>query len=132
MRLLTALCGVTILLALATSSPRYVEGTVKYYSQGTFERVAAYKNIDLGGASGYASFPDCSRIGGLIYVSVLNPRTSVWSAWHSKRIVDCSQSRDRTRHEAIRLVELSYEDAIKYGYKSAGRTSIRYYLGVNR
>lgn len=132
MKLLIALCGASILLALVTPRPRYVEGTAKYYSQGTMQRVASYRNIDLGGATGYATYPDCGKLGGLIYVSVLNPRTLVWSAWESKRITDCSQVRDRARHERDKLVELSYEDAIKYGYRSSGKTKLRYVLGASR
>lgn len=132
MRLLTTMLGIAALIALTTPSPRYTEGKATYYSQGVFQRVAAYRGVALAGATGWASYPNCDRIGGLIYVSVLNPRTGAYSGFHSKRIVDCSQVRDYARHVRDGLVELSYEDAIKYGYKSSGKTRIRYYLGASR
>ena len=105
----------------------YEEGKATYYGPGTMEGVAAKRGIKLNGASGFSSFPDCREIGNTLMVSVRDPRTGRWSKWESKRIVDCSQPRDYSRHVREGLVELSYRDAVKYGYAYDGRTRIRFY-----
>lgn len=107
-------------------------GKATYYRQGLMERVAGYRGIDVAGASGFSTHPDCGNIGRTMMVSVRDPRSGVWSGWERKRIVDCSQAVDYDRHVASGLVELSYEDARKYGYLSEGRSVIRYYLEWER
>jgi hypothetical protein len=107
--------------------PAYQEGKATYYSPGLMERVARRRGIELDGMSGFATYPDCSYIGGRIWVSVLNPRTRLWSSWSQKRIVDCSQPRDYERHVRTGLIEFSYQDAKRYGYAREGRTRVRFY-----
>jgi len=106
----------------------YKTGRATYYSSGLMEHVARIRRIKLDGATGFSTYPDCSKIGGVLVVSVLNPHTQRWSAWARKRIVDCSETRDYARHVAEGLVELSYEQALDYGYLSEGHTRIRFYL----
>lgn len=113
----------------ATDDPgRYHEGKATFYSPGLMNAVAHKRGIALGGASGYATYPDCREIGNYLQVSVLNPKSGKWSEWSVKRIVDCSRPRDYARHKAEGLVELAYSDAVLYGYNREGHTSIRYYL----
>lgn len=106
----------------------YNVGKATYYSSGLMENVARTRGIKKGEADGFATYPDCKQIGNYLMVSVLNPRNGKWSSWHKKRIVDCSEPVDYKRHIAEGLVELSYEQALDYGYLSEGRTSIRFYL----
>lgn len=108
--------------------PLYTTGRATFYHRGLMQRVAADRHIAQGNTSGFATYPDCAMLGRVIDVSVFNPNTQQWSAWARKRIVDCSQTRDRARHELEHLVELSYEDAVQYGYKTEGHTLVRYYL----
>ena len=91
------------------------------------QRTAAYRGVTLGDNSGFATYPDCRAIGSTIWVSVKDPRTGRWSGWDRKKIVDCSQPPDYARHVREGLVELSYEDARKYGYLGEGRTRVRFY-----
>jgi hypothetical protein len=121
------------LLALTAPSdalPTYQEGKATFYRSGLLERVAARRGIALDGATGYSTFPDCSRLGWRIRVSVLDPRTGRWSGWEWKRVVDCSQPADYARHVRTGLVELSYKDAQRYGYAGEGRTRVRFYAPV--
>lgn len=103
-------------------------GKATYYHRGTMERVASYRGLTLEGTTGFSTYPDCEQIGNVLVVSVFNPVDQEWSMWERKRIVDCSQPEDYARHKREGLVELSYEDAGKYGYRGEGRTRIRYYL----
>lgn len=112
---------------VAARIPAYQEGKATHYSPGLLERVARRRGIALDGMSGFSTYPDCSYIGGRIWVSVLNPRTRLWSSWSQKRIVDCSQPRDYERHRRTGLIEFSYEEARRYGYLGEGRTRVRYY-----
>lgn len=105
-----------------------VDGRTVYYRNGLMESVAAGRGLHKGTTSGFAAFPDCDRIGDIIFVSVLNPVSGMWSDWESKTIADCSQPVDRARHEAAHQIELSYQDAIKYGYKGEGHTDVRWFL----
>jgi hypothetical protein len=122
--------AVTIALAMMTplsAGAQYQEGKATYYSPGLLEKVAARRGIALNGMTGFATYPDCSKIGWRMWVSVLNPRTRLWSSWSQKRIVDCSQNVDRERHVRTGLVEFSWEDARRYGYAGEGRTRVRFY-----
>lgn len=118
--------------ATPQSTHDYHDGKATYYSPGLMEDVAAsrglYNKRAYKAGERYATYPDCSRIGGTIYVSVLDPRSEEWSGWSAKKIVDCSQPSDYARHIKEGLIELSYEDAVKYGYSGEGRTRIRFYL----
>ncbi|HEY6020212.1 MAG TPA: hypothetical protein VIY48_10010 [Candidatus Paceibacterota bacterium] len=106
----------------------YRTGKATFYHAGLMEHVAVIRGVDLGYASGFSTYPDCSRIGGYLEVSVQNPHSGDWSPWSPKRIVDCSQPKDYARHVAEGLVELGYDDAVRYGYASSGFTRIRFYL----
>jgi hypothetical protein len=106
----------------------YEVGVAKFYRAGLLERVAAYRGVGLDGTSGFATYPDCARIGEVLWVSVKNPVSQRWTAWESKRVVDCSMPADRKRHEAEGLIEVSWEDAGKYQFRSDGKTAVRFYL----
>lgn len=105
----------------------YITGKCTFYGRGLMEKVAMKRGVKLDGATGYCTYPNCEFIGKTIMVSVLNPVSGKWSGWERKRIVDCSQPKDRARHEAEHLVELSYSDAVKYNYAREGRTKVRFY-----
>jgi hypothetical protein len=106
----------------------YEVGVAKFYRAGLLEHVAQYRGVGLDGASGFATYPDCARIGEVLWVSVKNPVSQRWTAWESKRVVDCSEVKDYQRHVREGLVELAYDDAVKYGYAGEGKTSVRFYL----
>src|SRR4051794_36693780 len=97
-----------MLLSIPTTSPMSSQlpitqhGIAKYYSRGVFERVAQYR-IRHGiypstSIVGYASVPDCGRLGQTIWASVNGHR------WEPYQIMDCSAPRDRARHIAQGLV----------------------------
>ena len=108
--------------------PAYQIGRATLYSPGLMESIARGRGIKLDGATGFSTYPDCRKIGGVLVVQVLDPRTNRWSGWDRKRIVDCSQTVDYARHVAEGLVELPYKDAVTYGYSREGHTDIRFYL----
>lgn len=113
-------------------SNKYTVGVAKYYMMGLLGKVAQRRGTDLDGASGFSTYPNCREIGRVLYVSVLDPRTERWSGWHAKRIVDCSQTVDYARHVREGLVELSYDDAVRYGYAGEGKTRIRFRLATEK
>jgi hypothetical protein len=126
-------CAKDHAVILPTQAPqplqaRHHTGVAKYYGMGLMQDVARFRGLDMGSTTGFATYPDCERIGEVIWVSVFNPITEEWSEWDNKVIVDCSQPKDYARHKKEGLVELSYEDAGKYGYLTEGRTKIKYYL----
>lgn len=118
----------TMLVAAMATTGGVREGKATHYSPGLMERVAKVRHIDLGGTTGFATYPSCGALGKVLYVSVQDPRDKHWSPWHTKRVVDCSRPRDYRRHVNEGLVELSYRDAVKYGYVDEGRTRVRFYL----
>ncbi len=114
--------------ATTAATTNYQTGKATFYSPGLIERVAGKRGIGLGPMDGYSTYPDCGKLGQSLSVSVRNPATGRWSAWDRKRIVDCSQPRDYARHIREGLIELSYQDAVRYGYARDGTTRIRFYL----
>lgn len=131
---------ITIILGLLGQGPRALSGPVEpkpfvyhtgratYYHPGLMEQVARGRGIALNGADGFTTFPDCNYMGLPLWVKVYDPLSQSWGHWSLRRIVDCSQPWDLARHLAEGLVELPYQDAVRYGYVGEGHTAVRWAL----
>ena len=137
-----ALLIIKLALALIGSVQHYTAlqahpmvGIAKHYQIGTMQRVARYRGLygTRTDTTGYASVPDCGRIGQVVSASFRNPHSLVWSGFERLLVVDCSQDVDRPRHLAEGLlVETDYATADHDGWawdgsKGEGRTAVKVY-----
>ncbi len=141
-----ALLIIKVALALIGSVQHYTAyqahatvGIAKHYQIGTMQSVARYRGLygTRTDTTGYASVPDCGRIGQVVSASFRNPHTLAWSGFQRLLVVDCSQDVDRPRHLAEGLlIEVGADTAQRYGFywdgsKGEGKTSVRV-LGFSR
>lgn len=112
----------TVLLALVFQASAFsttvhsgvpVKVRVVHYSPGLMERVRQIR-IRQGyhiptNVHGYASRPSCATIGQTFWLSVNGGRPRKYAQ------VDCSQYRDRARHERVNQVELDWPSAVVTG-----------------
>lgn len=109
--------------------PPLAEGLAYHYRAGLFREVAANRGIALReDVLGYASVPDCGRIGELVLA-----RVGREFGWY--QVLDCSHPRDLPRQRAMGLViEVNYDVAERgrwhWDYqrgRGVGRTSAAVY-----
>ena len=129
-----ALSWIVCLLALADvpSIPRQpiASGTAYHYRAGMFRTVAANRGMSLrGDVLGYASVPDCARIGDLVYARVGDQQ-----GWF--QILDCSDPADVAYQQDVLdlVIEVNYDVALAGGWawdyetqKGVGRTDAEIY-----
>jgi hypothetical protein len=114
------------------STQGYTIHRALYYSDGLMQRVIEVRlrqglitQDDLRGVVGYYSAPYCATIGHRALVSLYDPVERAWMKPVRMLQVDCSQSVDRQRHEAEKLIEVGYETAVAAHFVGEGRTQAR-------